>query len=157
MIRPLPDCITKARLSPRFRLTFPMQIQVAVVCDAATENNGKLNLLGAFDGIQTAQLPATHPQCSIALRMTFSEVEDGEHKLRFNFVDEDGKSIMQGVNLPELPFQVRVPEDSHFLTINFIVSIQQLRFEKAGLYSIDVAIDGRQEIGIPLVVKHQPK
>jgi hypothetical protein len=133
-----------------------MQIQVAVVCDAATENNGKLNLLGAFDGIQTQQLPAIHPQCSIALRMTFSKVEEGNHKLRFNFVDEDGKSIMQGASLPELPFLVRVPDDSHFLTINFIVSIQQLRFEKAGLYSIDVAIDGRQEVGIPLVVKYIP-
>ena len=131
-----------------------MQIQVAVVCDAATDNNGKLNILGAFDGIQTHQLPATHPQCSIALRMIFNKVEEGEHKLRFNFVDEDGKSIMQGINLPDLPFQVRVPEDSHFLTINFIVSIQQLRFDKAGLYSIDVAIDGRHEVGIPLVVKH---
>jgi hypothetical protein len=76
--------------------------------------------------------------------------------LRFNFVDEDGKSIMQGASLPELPFLVRVPDDSHFLTINFIVSIQQLRFEKAGLYSIDVAIDGRQEVGIPLVVKYIP-
>jgi hypothetical protein len=133
-----------------------MQIQIAVVCDAATENNGKLNLLGAFDGIQTQQLPAIHPQCSIALRMTFSKVEEGNHKLRFNFVDEDGKSIMQGASLPELPFFVRVPDDSHFLTINFIVSIQQLRFEKAGLYSIDVAIDGRQEVGIPLVVKYTP-
>jgi hypothetical protein len=133
-----------------------MQIQVAVVCDAATENNGKLNLLGAFDGIQTQQLPATHPQCAIALRMIFNKVEEGAHKLRFNFVDEDGKSIMQGISLPEVPFHVRVPDDSHFLTINFIVSIQQLRFEKAGLYSIDVAIDGRQEVGIPLIVKYLP-
>jgi hypothetical protein len=28
-----------------------MNIQVAVLCDAATEDNGKLNLLGAFDTI----------------------------------------------------------------------------------------------------------
>ena len=133
-----------------------MQIQVAVVCAAATENGGNLNILGAFDGIQTQQLPATHPQCAVALRMIFSKVEEGAHKMRFNFVDEDGKSIMHGANLPEVPFQVRVPEDVHFLTINFIVSIQQLRFEKAGLYSIDVAIDGRQEVGIPLVVRLLP-
>jgi hypothetical protein len=130
-----------------------MDIQIAVVCDAATDYNGKLSLLGAFDMIQSPQFPVVHPQCSIALRMTFSKVEEGGHKLRLNFVDEDGKSIMQGANLPELPFQVRVPEDSHFLTTNFIVIIQQLRFDKAGLYSIDVAIDGRQEAAIPLIVK----
>jgi hypothetical protein len=40
------------------------------------------------------------------------------------------------------------------MTTNFIVSIQQLRFDKAGHYSIDVAIDGRQETGIPLLVKN---
>ena len=28
-----------------------MNIQVAVLCDAATDENGKLNLLGAFDTI----------------------------------------------------------------------------------------------------------
>ena len=48
-----------------------MNIQVAVLCDAATDDNGKLNLLGAFDTIYTQQLPAIHPQCSIALRVTF--------------------------------------------------------------------------------------
>ena len=41
-----------------------MNIQVAVLCDAATDDNGKLNLLGAFDTIYTQQLPAVHPQCS---------------------------------------------------------------------------------------------
>ncbi|MDB6021570.1 MAG: hypothetical protein JWQ04_1427, partial [Pedosphaera sp.] len=130
-----------------------MQIQIAVACDAATESNGKLNLLGAFDAIHAQQLPVIHPHCSIALRMTFSKVEEGARKLRFSFVDEDGKSIMPSI---DLPFEVRVPDDSHFLTTNFIVSIQQLRFEKAGTYSIDVAVDGRQEAAIPLVVKLLP-
>ena len=36
-----------------------MNIQVAVLCDAATDDNGKLNLLGAFDTIYTQQLPST--------------------------------------------------------------------------------------------------
>jgi hypothetical protein len=35
-----------------------MNIQVAVLCDAATDDNGKLNLLGAFDTIYAPQLPA---------------------------------------------------------------------------------------------------
>ncbi|HZV34226.1 MAG TPA: hypothetical protein VFB72_06570 [Verrucomicrobiae bacterium] len=127
-----------------------MDIQIAVLCDAATESGGKLNLLGAFDAICAPQLPVVHPQCSIALRMSFTKVEDGPHKLRFSFVDEDGKSIMPGI---DLPFEVRVPEEALFVTTNFIVSIQQLRFEKEGLYSIDVAMDGRREAAIPLVVK----
>ncbi len=133
-----------------------MNIQVAVLCDAATESGGKLNLLGAFDAIYTPtqptpQQPTVHPQCSIALRMTFTNVEEGPHKLRLNFVDEDGKFIMPSI---ELPVQVVIPPDTHFVTQNRTVNIQQLRFEKAGLYSIDIALDGRQEASIPLLVKH---
>ena len=130
-----------------------MIIQVAVLCDAATESGGKLNLLGAFDAIYTPQLPAIHAQCSIALRMTFTNAEEGAHQLRLNFVDEDGRSIMPGI---DLPVGVVVPPEVHFVTRNFIINIQQLKFDKPGLYSIDLSLDGRQETGIPLLVKHAP-
>ena len=130
-----------------------MNIQIAVVCDAATDANGKLNLLGAFDTIHTQHLPAVAAQCSIALRMTFYNIEEGPHALRLTFVDADGGNIMPGIDMPA---QVRIPEDAHFVTCNFIVNIQQLIFEKPGLYSIDVSLDGRQEASIPLVVKYTP-
>jgi len=131
-----------------------MNIQVAVLCDAATNENEKLYLLGAFDTIYTQQLPALHPQCSIALRLTFSDQDEGQHKLRLNFVDADGRSIWPSA--VEIRVQVVLPGDSHFLTRNFVVNIQQLKFEKPGLYSIDLAMDGRQEASIPLLVKHAP-
>ena len=131
-----------------------MDIQIAVLCDAATDNNGKLNLLGTFDTIFTSQLPAIHPQCSIALRMTFNKVEEGHHKVKLNFVDEDGKPVMPHI---EMPVDVQVPDETIFLSRNFIVNIQKLKFEKEGLYSIDVAVDGRQEGCIPLLVKIPPQ
>lgn len=130
-----------------------MDIQIAILCDAATDNNGKLNILGTFDTICTAQLPAVHPQCSIALRMTFSKVEEGQHKVKMNFVDEDGRLVMPSI---DIPIEVAVPDDSIFVSRNFIVNIQHLKFEKPGLYSIDIAMDGRQVGSIPLLVKHLP-
>ena len=130
-----------------------MTIQVAVLCDAATDDNGKLNLLGAFDTIITHQLPAVHPQCSIALRVTFTSGNEGTRKLKLNFVDADGRSIMPGM---EIPVQVVMPEDSHFVTRNFIVNIQQLKFDEPGLYSIDISLDDSQAASIPLLVKHVP-
>jgi len=130
-----------------------MNIQVAVLCDAATDDNGKLNLLGAFDTIYTQQLPAVHPQCSIALRVTFGHEDEGAHKLRLNFVDADGRSIMPGI---DIPVEVTLPGDSHFGTRNFIVNIQQLKFESPGLYSMDVSLDERPQASIPLLVKHNP-
>src|SRR5215831_19206535 len=116
-----------------------MNIQVAVLCDAATDDNGKLNLLGAFDTIYTQQLPAVHPQCSIALRVTFFNGDEGKHVLRVNFVDADGRPIM--ANLRPISVEIVLPEDVHFGTRNFIINIQQLKFEAPGLYSIDLAVD----------------
>ena len=132
-----------------------MNIQAAVLCDAATDDNGKLNLLGAFDTIYTPQLPAAHPQCSIALRVTFMSGDEGKHQLRLNFVDADGHSIMP--DFPPIPVEVVLPEDMHFCTRNFIVNIQQLKFQNPGLYSIDVALDNQPLTSIPLLVKYSPR
>ena len=130
-----------------------MNIQVAVLCDAATDDNGKLNLLGAFDTIYTQQLPAIHPQCSIALRVTFFNGDEGKHNLQLNFVDADGRSIAK---FPPLPVEVALPEDMHFGTRNFIVDLQQLKFDNPGLYSIDLSLDGQPQASIPLLVRHNP-
>jgi hypothetical protein len=130
-----------------------MNIQVAVLCDAATDENGKLNLLGAFDTIFAQQLPAIHPQCSIALRVTFSGGDEGKHELRVSFVDADGHPI---ANFPPVPVEVALPEDMHFGTRNFIVNIQQLKFDEPGLYSIDILLDGQPQTSIPLMVRHNP-
>lgn len=127
-----------------------MDIQIVALCDAATDSHGKLNLLGAFDTINTQQLPAVHPQCSIALRIVFQKIEEGKHKLKLNFVDEDGKFVMPSI---DIPVEVALPEDASFISRNFVINIQQLKFEKTGSYSIDVALDGRHEASIPLLVR----
>jgi len=130
-----------------------MNIQVAVLCDAATDDQGKLNLLGAFDTIYTQQLPAVHPQCSVALRVTFGHEDEGARKLTLSFVDADGHSIMPAI---PIPVDVVLPGDSHFGTRNFIVNIQQLKFDAPGLYSMDLLLDDQPQISIPLLVKHTP-
>jgi hypothetical protein len=136
---------------PRQTPTLPgMEIQTAVLCDAATDQSGKLNILGTFDTIQTSALPAIHPQCSVALRMTFNKIEEGQHKLKLNFVDEDGHPVMPDI---EIPIDVMVPDDTIFISRNFIVNIQKLKFDKPGLYSINIAADNHQVGSIPLLVK----
>lgn len=130
-----------------------MNIQVAVLCDAATDDNGKLNLLGAFDTIYARELPAIHPQCAVALRVTFLSGDEGKRQLKLNFVDADGHAIMPPI---EIPVEVTLPEDIHFGTRNFIINIQQLKFDEPGLYSVDIALDEQSQASIPLLVKHMP-
>ena len=131
-----------------------MNVQVAVLCDAATDDNGKMNLLGAFDTIYAQQLPAVHPQCAVALRVTFAADDEGKRKLKLNFINADGRAIMPAI---EVPVAVALPDDAHFLTRNFIVNIQQLKFAEAGLYSVDVRLDDKSHTSIPLLVKLMPQ
>src|SRR5439155_24168622 len=100
-----------------------MNIQVAVLCDAATDENGKLYLLGAFDTIFAPQFPATHPQCTVALRVTFVSGDEGNRKLKLNFVNADGRSIIPPI---EIQVAVALPEDAHFRTRSVILNIQRL-------------------------------
>ncbi|MGZ4961271.1 MAG: DUF6941 family protein [Limisphaerales bacterium] len=133
-----------------------MTIQVAVLCDAATDYNGKLNLLGTFDTILAGQFPVLHPQCAVALRIMFDRMEEGHHDLKLKFVDEDGQLIMQNM---DIPIDVSFPGDATFLSRNFIINFQPLKLEQAGLYSVDVSIDNRPLTSIPLAVRalDQPK
>lgn len=127
-----------------------MNMQVAVLCDAATDDRGKLNLLGAFDTIYSQQMPALHPQCAVALRLTFTTADEGEHRLKLNFVDADGQGIMPPI---EVPVQIALPEDTHFGTRNFIFNLQQVSFASPGLYSVDVTLDDTPVASVALQVR----
>ena len=67
-------------------------------------------------------------------------------------VDEDGRFVMPSI---DTMVDVTVPDDANFIVRNFIINIQQLKFDKPGQYSIDIALNNRQELSIPLLVKMQ--
>ena len=124
-----------------------MNKEVFVLCDAATETVGKLNILGAFDNIYSRSAPASHPQCAIALRIRFDQIEKGEHKIRVNIADEDGKLIVPSM---DAKINVGLPPSMDSSIANLILNIHGLKLEKFGKYSIDLAIDGRHEAYLPL-------
>lgn len=126
-----------------------MNFQIATLCDAATDYGGKLSLLGTFDTIMARQLPAKHPQCSVALRIVFDRSDEGAHRLRIDLVDADGKSVMPAI---DIPFEVKLPSDALHLARNFIINIQQLKFDQAGHYAVAIAVDTHVEVSIPLRV-----
>jgi len=129
-----------------------MHLEVFSLCDAATADTGKLNILGAFDTIWCSQVPVVHPQCSIALRIRFDSIERGEHKISVNFVDADGKHILPPANGV---IKINFPNEQRSGSSHLILNIQGLKLEKHGEYSIDLAIDGRSEASLPLFVKQK--
>ncbi len=131
-----------------------MEIEAFLLCDCATQGQGKLNVLGAFDRIYSHKVPAVHPACTIAARIRFSAIEEGSHRLKINVVDADGKKAG-----PELEdnITVRAGEGESSYVRNLILNIQGMKLENYGDYRIDLAIDGRQEATLPLSVIEIPK
>jgi hypothetical protein len=130
-----------------------MKIEVFALCDAATDTMGKLNILGTFDTIWARDMPAVHPQCAVALRIRLSRIEKGEHRIKINIVDEDGKPVVPSL---DTAMQVGFPDEQSSHSFNIILNMQGLKLERHGEYSIDLAIDGRQEASLPLFVKQPP-
>ena len=127
-----------------------MEIETFLLCDAATDQMGKLNVLGAFDTINAAKLPVVWPHCAVTLRVRFSRIEEGGHKVRIGFMDEDGKPVLPPL---EGSVDVRFRPGAQTVSVNLVLNINRLKLEGGGEYSIDLAVDGRQERSLPLYVR----
>jgi hypothetical protein len=130
-----------------------MKVEIFTLCDAATvDAAGKLNVLGSFDRLNAREVPVIHPQCALAIKLRFERVEEGQKRLRIAFVDQDGVAFMQNLDATT---EVRFDGDDPSATVSLALNIQQLRLPRFDEYSIDLAVDGRQEASIPLFVRRQ--
>jgi hypothetical protein len=127
-----------------------VDLLVASLCDFSADYGGKLMVVGAFDTLVTRDLPAVHPQCAIALRFIFRKEDEGLLDLKITFVDEDGHPILPPL---ETTAEIEVPDEVFFLTRNFVLNMQHLRFDAAGLYAVDIAANGRHIASIPLQIR----
>lgn len=130
-----------------------MNIEAFVLCDAATDSQGKLNILGAFDTLYLQSLPALHPHCSVAARLRWERIEGDEHKIAIHVIDEDGKPV-----LPPLEGNIKVgfPDEAPTAITNIILNIQGLKLEKFIEYTVDLVVDAKHEASLPLYVKSVP-
>lgn len=129
-----------------------MRVDIFTLCDAATvDAGGKLNILGSFDRLNAREAPVIHPQCSLAMKLRFERVEEGRKRIRIVFIDSDGAPVMPPL---EASADVHFPGQDATSTISLALNIYQLRLPKFGEYSIDVAVDDRQEASSPLYVSH---
>lgn len=127
-----------------------MNIESLVLCDAATESGGKLNILGAFDIFFTDVLPFTFPYCSIVVRVRGkSKKDNGKHKLKISFTDSDGVQVSP---IFENQFEFSFKNQYPTATVNFILSLLSLNISKYGEYKIEASIDDSVNTHIPVYV-----
>jgi hypothetical protein len=130
-----------------------MNIEAFLLCDFASDEHGKLTVVGAFDSIFANKMPTAHPACSVAARLRFDRIEEGEHKVRVDVVDEDGKPVVSRL---DGQISVHMRENVSSSAVNLVLHLQRVKFEKYGQYSINLAIDGKVEGSLPFTVR-QPQ
>jgi len=101
------------------------------ICDTAfLSNNGNLNIIGIFEKILAAKLPATHPRLTIVANIGGLA---GEHNFEIKIVSPKGKEIVKingGFTLPKT--------GDNFGLIN---SVGNLKIEEKGVYRVEVSAD----------------
>ena len=130
-----------------------MNIEAFLLCDCATDQRGKLNVLGAFDSIYARKMPTVYLACTVAARIRFEKIEEGEHKVRIDVIDQVGKAIVPRLNAR---ISVRARQDAGSSVVNLILNLQRLKFENYGEYRIDLAIDEKLEGSLPFSVREVP-
>jgi hypothetical protein len=129
-----------------------MQVKLALVADYANVTaEGKLNILGIFDRIHVAELPAVHPQMHFILRLLAHPAErDRQHAVEIKLHDPDGQTVFQ-VQGEIHPGSTTAPGAA---TTNQILTLNNLQLTKTGGYTFIVFVDNDLKSEVSLDVVH---
>ena len=130
-----------------------MQLEIFSLCDSAVDYGGKLCILGAFDRVKSKQAPTIVQHCAVVARLRFHRIEEGTHKVRVTFGDEDGRTVLPQV---EADLTVGFAEHARSSTFNLVMGINGLKLEHPGEYTVDLAVDGIHQGSLPLYLDVTP-
>lgn len=135
-----------------------MELDFAFLADSAQILGGKLYAMGgATDRLWAQKVPVAHPRMSLVLRFELSAAEvDRAHQLEVIMMDSDGKRVA-GVS-GQLKVGRRPDAESWKpATPLLALDLVNVRFEKFGVYSIEVMVNGSSLKSLPLeLLERQP-
>lgn len=131
-----------------------MVVEIFSICDAATDYGGRLNILGAFEGIAASSAPIQRDRCSLAIRMRFEAAETGEHSIDIQFMDADANPVGPRVTAK---VNVKVHAGRASGAHNLVLNINGMRFPHFGVYDIQLKVDSVVRSSIPLLVAQTQK
>jgi len=133
-----------------------MHVSFALFADAANlSQEGKLNILGVFDALQVASLPAIHPRAHLVVHLKGTGVDMGAHTVSFRWLSPSGQELWNssgdlnvgapppGVSEMDLPLiaQLDLPMDA--------VGGDTMAIAIDGNHTLDVGIQVRTAAQIP--------
>jgi hypothetical protein len=127
-----------------------MHLSFALFADAANiSQEGKLNILGVFDALQIATLPAVHPRATLVVRLKAQEGDDGTHTLAFAWAGPSGDEMWSSSGEIEVGSP---PPGAYELDIPVIAAID-LPVQEPGAHTMRVELDGDVRAELTLHVR----
>ena len=127
-----------------------MHIAFALFADAANiSQEGKLNILGVFDALQVAQLPAVHPRATLVVRVKGTAVDVGAHSLGMAWVGPNGNELWGSQGQLDVGTPPNGVNELDFP----IIAALDLPLDATGAYTMKLALDGNPAAEIKLMVR----
>lgn len=122
-----------------------MEIEIFTLADyAADYGNGKLVISGTFDTIFSQNFPTTHPNCTLVLRVRVANSEAGVHDFEIRPIGLSKIEPLKGnINVAE-------NKNADHTTINMVMNLNNLLFDKPGKHSFEFYFDGEFRSGLYL-------
>lgn len=131
-----------------------MQVEIFTLCDYARVYGNQLSLMGTIDALFVPSFPMRHLGFSIACKVNFLSSEAGEHTIRIDLIDQDGRPILN----PQVK-TVEVVPNSELRQSSFVISVRvpPLEFHSPSTYSARLTVDRNEVADLPLfIVQRQP-
>jgi hypothetical protein len=119
--------------------------------DANISQEGKLNVLGAFDRIAATNFPMIHPKMVFVFRLEAEYGDAGQAiPVRVRLVDEDGQILFEAGG--EIVAPAVDPGD--FATTHQLFSLVGIRFPQPGTYKFIITLGDLPPHETPIIVVH---
>ena len=127
-----------------------MHVSFALFADAANlSQEGKLNILGVFDALQVAQLPAIHPRAHLVVHLKGTNADIGSHTVNFRWLSPSGSELWNSSG----DLNVGAPPPGAVEMDLPLIAQLDLPMDAAGAYTMAIAIDGDHTTDVPVHVR----
>ena len=116
-----------------------MHVSFALFADSANiSQEGKLNILGVFDALQVANLPAVHPRATMVVRLKALPEDAGRHTLGFIWLGPDSEEMWSSSGQLDVGAP---PPGATELDVPVIAAID-LPIQHSGTHVMRIILDG---------------
>ena len=98
---------------------------------------------------ERAQVPVQRPMMVLVAQVSFAHDEVGAHGLAIRVIDADGGNILPPVD-GQITFNA--PDEALSPVAQVVVELNLVTFPRFGVYSVELAIDGRSIASLPIEV-----